>query len=77
MNFIHVAHDTGEWKALTTSFHKMRGSAWSGAKYKGFSACVQRIQNVLELFANLFIDDDKRLFRFEWSNGTKDTYIKG
>jgi len=30
----------------------------------------------IKVFAKLFIDDDKRFFRFEWSNGTKYTYIK-
>lgn len=55
----------------------MWGSSWPGEKYKkDFGAGAQRIQNVLKVFAKLFADDDKDLFRFEWSNGTKCTYIK-
>jgi len=53
----------------------MLGSSWPGEKYKKeFGIWVQRIQNVLKVFAKLFIDDDKSLFHFEWSNGIKCTY---
>jgi hypothetical protein len=34
VNFIHLAQDMDEWKALTTRFYKMRGSASPGEKYK-------------------------------------------
>jgi predicted TIM-barrel fold metal-dependent hydrolase len=55
----------------------MWASSWPGEKCKNdFGAWVQRMKSALKAFAKLFIGDGKKLFRSEWSNNTKYTYIK-